>query len=81
MPPQWMLNFSDTAALHVVDLIESDVQGERLFAVATTFNYSKLVRMLQQMGLSKTHYPPGSGDEGEDWSTIDVCRSVELLQR
>ena len=77
----WMVNVEDTARLHVAALLEADVENERLFACAEPFNYSRVVKVLQEIHPAKAAYPPRPGPEGKDLSTFDTHRAEELLRR
>ena len=79
--PQWYVDVRDVARVHVAALLEADVQNERLFAFAGTYNYSKIVDILKKIDPSRQHYPPPVENEGEDWTTIDTDRPIELLKR
>lgn len=39
-PSQWSVDLSDVAILYVAALPEPDIQNQRIFAFAETFNYS-----------------------------------------
>ena len=80
-PPQWAVDVRDVARLHVAALLEADVQNERLFAFAEPYNYSKIVETLKKVDPSRQDYRPPVENEGEDLSTVDTARAVELLKR
>ena len=80
-PPQWYVDVRDVARVHVAALLEADVQNERLFAFAGTYNYSKIVDILKKIDPSRQHYPPPVENEGEDLTTTDTDRPIELLKR
>lgn len=80
-PPQYNVDVRDVARTHVAALLESDVNSERLFAFAEPFNYSRIVEILKRINPSKQDYPPAVENEGQDLSTVDNARVIELLQR
>lgn len=80
-PPQWSVDVRDVARAHVSALLEADVQNERLFAFAEPYNYSRIVEVLKKVDPSRQDYPPSPENEGQDLSTVDNIRVIELLKR
>lgn len=78
--PQWMINVVDDARLHVAGLIYQDVEKERLMGFADTITYHKTLKRMRKID-PKRELPEPMEGEGEDLSTVDTKRSVELLKR
>lgn len=80
-PPQYSVDVRDVARAHVSALLEADVKNERLFAFAEPYNYSRIVKILKDIDPSQQDYPPPPEGEGDDLSTVDNARVIELLKR
>lgn len=48
-PPQSSVDVRDVTRLHVFALLEPNFQNERLYAIAETLNYSRIVDTLQEV--------------------------------
>ncbi|KAJ5519845.1 aldehyde reductase [Penicillium fimorum] len=80
-PPQWFVNVEDTARLHVVALLSPAVQGERIFAFASSFNWTDIINILKKLRPNNKLIPEPPANEGRDLSDIVLSRRAEELLR
>lgn len=80
LPPQYFVDVVDTALLHVAALTEEDVQNERLFGYAQTFNFNDWLSYFRKWAPEK-QWPEDDPTQGQDLSTVDTKRAEELLKR
>ena len=84
-PPQYYVNVTDTALLHLAALLEKDVVNERLLAFAAPFNFNDIADLLEK--IDRDMYGNGSRhfervkDAPRDLRTVDTERTKELLRR
>ena len=71
----------DTARLHVAALIDPDVQGERLFAMARPFTWKQIAETLKKIR-PEYSLPADIPDIGEDLSIVTGKeRAAEVLRK
>ncbi|PYH42259.1 aldehyde reductase II, partial [Aspergillus saccharolyticus JOP 1030-1] len=78
-PPQWYVNVEDTAKLHVAALLSPFVTNERIFAFASEFNWTDVVRILRQLRPGNALIPDPPVNEGRDSSEIALSRRAKEL--
>ncbi|KAI8628125.1 NAD(P)-binding protein [Xylariaceae sp. FL1651] len=77
--PASSVNLDDTAVLHLAALIREDVSNERLLALGETFDFNRLVDVLEQLAPG-SNLPARLEDPGKQVAEIDTKREVELLK-
>lgn len=78
--PQWQNDVENVAMVHFAALTMGDVEKERLVVFENPFNYNDLLRVMKKIN-PEEKYPEPIKDLGEDISTVDNKRALELLQR
>ncbi|CAO2647881.1 Nn.00g088030.m01.CDS01 [Neocucurbitaria sp. VM-36] len=76
--PQWFISPVDTAFLHVSALIHSDIDSERLFGFAETWNFNQLLAIFRKLYPQKT-FPEDIDDYGVDRMSVPNKRAEEVL--
>ncbi|KAB8349565.1 hypothetical protein FH972_023590 [Carpinus fangiana] len=79
-PPQYHVDVVDIALLHIAGLLEEDVQGERLFGFAESFNYNTVLAALRKIA-PETKWPADDPKQKRDLSQVDTKRAEEMLRR
>lgn len=79
--PEWFVNVEDCTRLHVVALVNPDVNGERIFAFATPFNWTDIVKILRKLRPNIDLIPDPPPNEGRDLSDVILSRRAEQLLR
>ncbi|EED23358.1 cinnamoyl-CoA reductase, putative [Talaromyces stipitatus ATCC 10500] len=83
LPAQWFIDVEDTAKLHVIALLDPEVQFERIFGFAELYYWKDVlavIRKLRPADCGQLVSPPEY--EGRDLSkVIPRKRAEELLQR
>ena len=69
-PPQWWINVTDIARVHVAALLSPAVNNERLFAFAAPFNWSDIIGILKKLRPENKKIPSAPQDEGRDLSDV-----------
>lgn len=81
LPPQWMVDVLDVAKLHVLALVDPELNGERLLAYSEKLDFNIVVDKLKAvLGEEKTKDFKKIPEREKDLSTVDVKRSEELLR-
>jgi nucleoside-diphosphate-sugar epimerase len=78
--PQWFVDVEDTALLHIAGLTQEDVQNERLWGFANTFNFNSWLGVFRKLD-PKQPWPADDPNQEHDLSKIDTSRELELLKR
>lgn len=79
VPPQWYINTSDDAKLHVIALTDPACNGERLFGFAGTYTYNEILDIFRKIDPSKDF---GEGvDLGKDLSEVPNKAAEDLLKK
>jgi len=76
-PPQWYINVSDDAKLHVAALIDPSCNGQRIFGFAGTYNGNTLLAELRKLEPSKTFIE----NRRQDLSEISNDDAEALLKK
>ena len=90
--PQYYVNTTDTALLHLAALLEEDVQGERILALAGPYNFNDTADLIEKIDAeNSSSSSSGNGstrrryerikDAPRDLKTVDTKRAQELLRR
>jgi nucleoside-diphosphate-sugar epimerase len=79
-PPQWEVNVQDDARVHIGALIDGTVQGERLFAYASSFNWNDLLEAIRKVRPEKEVMGNFEG-MGRDETTVDNEPARNLLKK
>lgn len=74
-----MVNFKDTAYLHVAALLDPGVENERILAYAQPFNWNDALAVLRKMYPDKL-FPANIENEPRDLSKLDNSRGASLLR-
>lgn len=80
IPPQWMINTTDDAKIHLGALMDKTVVNERVFAFAQPFDWNDMleaVRKARPSVPSSDPLPP----HGKDMSEVDNSLARELLRK
>lgn len=81
LPPQWMVDAVDVAKLHVIALVNPEINGERLLGFTEKLDFNIVVDKLKAvLGEEKTKDLEKMPERKKDLSTVDVKRSEELLR-
>ncbi|RAL10243.1 putative aldehyde reductase [Aspergillus homomorphus CBS 101889] len=78
--PQWYVDVEDTARLHVVGLLDPNVQSERLFACAAPFAWADVVQILRELQPQNTQIPDALGEVQEKFHVVASARAEQLLR-
>lgn len=78
VPPQWMINTSDDAKIHVAALIDQTVAGERIFAFAQPFDWNDLLEAVRKARPNAPLSEPLPA-HGKDISKVDNALGEKLL--
>jgi len=79
-PPQWMVNVTDTALLHVAALLDPEVQNERIMAFAERYSWNDILAVLRKLEPGKT-FPEDLEGCPRDLMEVPNQRGAELLRR
>lgn len=79
MLPQWFMSPVDTALLHVAALIYSDVDSERLFGYAGTWNYNQMLAIFRKL-YPKREFVADLEGVGVDRMSVPNQRAEEVLR-
>lgn len=75
------MNVRDSARLHVIALLDPNVQSERIFALAAPFNWTEIIGILRKLRPQNMLIPDPQENEGRDLSEIvPRQRAEQLLQ-
>lgn len=77
--PQWFISPVDTALLHVSALIHSDVNSERLFGFAETWNFNQLLESFRKR-YPERKFPNSVENMGVDLMKVPNQRAEEVLR-
>lgn len=70
------------ARLHVIALLDSDVQNERIFGCAAPYNYTDVIAILRKLRPKNKKIPDPPVNEGRDLSDMQGSRrSEELIKK
>ncbi|UZJ53670.1 hypothetical protein CBS101457_002990 [Exobasidium rhododendri] len=82
LPPQWFVDVSDTAKMHLICLTQANVQMERIWTVNAPFTWNMLIDVIRKV--SPTSHPPEKEDTGNraavDRTEIVCKRAWELMK-
>lgn len=76
--PQWFIDVTDNARLHVAALLHPDVKGQRLLGAAAAWNWNDVLAILRREFPDKEFI--GDMELGRDISIVENGRSVQVLQ-
>ncbi|KAJ5113383.1 hypothetical protein N7456_001917 [Penicillium angulare] len=78
IPPQWFVDVQDNAKMHVIALLEPDLESERLFAFSSPFNWTQVTSILRGL---RPRAPVPRVPEGEQEDLMDIipAKSAEDL--
>lgn len=79
LPPQYFVNTSDDAKLHVVALTDPECDGERIFAFTAPYNNNDLLAVFRKMEPGRDFGP--DVETGRDLSVVPNGRAEELLRK
>ncbi|KAE9986047.1 hypothetical protein EG328_006598 [Venturia inaequalis] len=80
LPPQYFVDVRDIARLHVIALLDPEVENERVFGFAEPFNFNDILAIFRKNIPHKTFQEDWPG-LGRDISTVSPkARSIELLK-
>lgn len=79
--PQWYVNVEDTARLHVIAALDTEVESERLWACAAPMNWVQIIGILQNLRPNNTLIPTAPIEEPKDYTEIvGSGRALQLLR-
>lgn len=79
-PPQWFVDVSDDAKLHVAALIDPACNGERIFASAEPYNWNDILAIFRKIEPNKSFLEDRKG-LGRARSEIPNGEAEELLKK
>jgi nucleoside-diphosphate-sugar epimerase len=78
-PPQYFVNVSDTAKLHVAALIDPACNGERIFGFAAPHTYNEVLAIFRKLEPGKDFGE--DVDIGEDLTEVPNKEAEDLLRK
>jgi nucleoside-diphosphate-sugar epimerase len=79
LPPQYFVNVSDDAKLHVAALIDPACNGERIFAFTAPQSYNHLLAVFRKLEPGRDFGE--DADDGEDITEVPNKEAEELLRK
>lgn len=79
LPPQYFINTSDDAKLHVIALTDPECNGERIFAFAAPYNINDLLAIFRKLEPGKQFSE--DVQSGRDLSEVPNQQAEELLKK
>ncbi|CAG8019496.1 unnamed protein product [Penicillium olsonii] len=70
IPPQWYVNVTDVARLHVAALLSPSIRMERVFAFAAPQNWTDVLEILRKLHPDNLVLPQKPENEGRDLSHV-----------
>ncbi|KAJ5879023.1 hypothetical protein N7455_002488 [Penicillium solitum] len=81
LPPQWYVDVTDAARLHIIALLSPSVNSERIFAFADTHNWTDVIKILRKLRMDNLLIPPEPENEARDLSdAVPSRRAKQLLK-
>jgi len=80
VPPQWMINTSDDAKIHLAALIDQTVASERIFAFAQPFDWNDMLEAVRNARPNAPLSEPLPA-HGKDISSVDNAPGAQLLRK
>jgi len=79
IPPQYYIDVSDDAKLHVAALVDPSANGQRLFGFAGTYNANDILAVFRKLEPSKSFIE--DRDQGQDLSEVPNQDAEALLKK
>lgn len=79
IPPQYYIDVSDDAKLHVAALVDPSANGQRLFGFAGTYTFNSVLAVFRKLEPSKTFLE--DRDQGEDLTEVPNGDAEALLKK
>jgi nucleoside-diphosphate-sugar epimerase len=79
-PPQWMINVTDDARIHLGAMMDKTVSNERVSAFATSFHWDDMLGAVQR-ARPRMNLPDEVDPRGSDVSEVDNALARELLRK
>ncbi|KUL89450.1 hypothetical protein ZTR_04495 [Talaromyces verruculosus] len=79
VPPQYYVNVEDVARIHAIALLDPEVKSERLFAFASHFQWTEIVRLMRKYRPDNENIPNPPENEGHDLSVVPPAKRAEEL--
>ncbi|OGM49636.1 hypothetical protein ABOM_001898 [Aspergillus bombycis] len=80
LPALWCVNVMDTAKLHVIGLLDPNVQSQRLFGFAQPFVWDDVLTILQRLRPYNDKIPGPLGHTRDLSEVVPASRAEELLK-
>ena len=80
-PGMWFVNVRDCARLHVAALLDSEMDGQRVFAFAETFSWNDVLAILRELRPEAGVMDDWPGLMGRDESSVPSEEAEQLLRR
>ncbi|KAE8165705.1 NAD(P)-binding protein [Aspergillus tamarii] len=81
MPAQWYVDVEDTARLHVIGLLDPDVQSERLFACAGPYTWTQVLNIMRKLRPDCSAIPDVQEEENiRHFEVVPSKRAEKLIQ-
>ncbi|KAK3058389.1 hypothetical protein LTS18_011402, partial [Coniosporium uncinatum] len=77
-PPQYYINVTDDARLHVAAAVLEPIEGERVFAFAEPYNWNDIMDAIKK---AKPDFKVQHIPQDKDLSKVDTKLAVELLKK
>ncbi|CAH0044591.1 unnamed protein product [Clonostachys solani] len=77
--PQYYVNVTDVARLHVIALLAPDVEKQRIFAFAAAFNLTEIIDRLRVLDPENKKIPDPPQNEGHDLTEVVPAPRAESL--
>ncbi|KEF53910.1 uncharacterized protein A1O9_10312 [Exophiala aquamarina CBS 119918] len=81
LPPQWFVDVTDCARLHLAALIVKSIADQRIFAFAETFNWTDIITILRHIRPGNNDIPEPPAHEGRDLSHVTPRLKAECILR
>lgn len=75
----WQVNTTDAARLHVIALLDSHIQSERIFAFASSYRWAEVISILQKLRPSNKDLPDAPENELADLCDVVLAKKAENM--
>lgn len=76
---EYYVNVEDVARIHAIALLDPEVKSERLFAFASPFQWTEIVRLMRKYRPDNEKIPSPPENEGHDLSVVPPAKRAEEL--
>jgi hypothetical protein len=76
---EYYINVEDVARIHAIALLDPEVKSERLFAFASTFQWTEIIQILRKYRPDSDKIAAPPENEGKDLSVVPPAKRAEDL--